>query len=297
MPSHLTSQPPAELLRRWAIAPTIYLGGRRNQHWLVNSGKTELVLHASPIDISYELQVQQYLRREGWPVPQLIREPTRLADKTWCLLERLPGASLEDSPAERRTRGRLLAELHESTAQLTGVGQRAGFVLADANAGDPELDASIRAYERLRPREGHIMRWHLDWARSAFAKLKLQDAETVVLHGDFARWNLLFEDDRLTGILDFEASHRNYRVADFALSWRGDQDEVLAGYTEVHPLSELDWQLLVPVFWSWLFLGMKQHIGDILSGEGPPHGLEWQIKHLLKRAGVLAERAPAYPAA
>ncbi len=49
------------------------MGGRRNQHWLVNSGKTELVLHASPIDISYELQVQQYLRREGWPVPQLIR--------------------------------------------------------------------------------------------------------------------------------------------------------------------------------------------------------------------------------
>src|SRR6266567_8971087 len=143
MPSNLTSQPPAELLRRWAIAPTVYLGGRRNQHWLVSSGKTDLVLHASPIDISYELQVQQHLRREGWPVPQLIREPTRLADKTWCLLERLPGAPLEDSPAERRTRGRLLAELHESTAQHTGVGQRAGFVLADANAGDPELETSI----------------------------------------------------------------------------------------------------------------------------------------------------------
>src|SRR6266851_3361941 len=73
MPSHLISQPPEELLRRWAITTTAYLGGRRNQHWLVNSGKTELVLHASPIDISYELQVQQYLRREGWPVPQLIR--------------------------------------------------------------------------------------------------------------------------------------------------------------------------------------------------------------------------------
>src|SRR5216683_315080 len=137
MPSHLISHPPEEVLRRWAITTTAYLGGRRNQHWLVNSGKTELVLHASPIDISYELQVQQYLRREGWPVPQLIREPTRLADKTWCLIERLPGTSLDDSPGERRKRGRLLAELHESTVQHTGVGQRAGFVLADANAGDP----------------------------------------------------------------------------------------------------------------------------------------------------------------
>src|SRR5258708_1749755 len=216
MPSHLISQPPAELLRRWAIAPTVYLGGRRNQHWLVSSGKTELVLHASPFDITYELQVQQYLHREGWPVSQLLREPTWLADKTWCLLERLPGASRDDSPEERRERGRLLAQLHASTTRLSGLDQRAGFVLADALAGDPELETSLCAYERLRPREGHIMRWHLEWARTAFAKLDLHDAETVVLHGDFARWNLLFQDDRLTGILDFEASQRNYRVADFA---------------------------------------------------------------------------------
>src|SRR5258708_20208377 len=115
MPSHLISQPPEELLRRWAITTTAYLGGRRNQHWLVNSGKTELVLHASPIDISYELQVQQYLRREGWPVPQLIHEPTRLADKTWCLPEQLPGASLEASPADPPTRPPFLAPPHAST--------------------------------------------------------------------------------------------------------------------------------------------------------------------------------------
>jgi Ser/Thr protein kinase RdoA (MazF antagonist) len=130
--------------------------------------------------------------------------------------------------------------------------------------------------------------------RTAFVRLDLRDAETIVLHGDFARWNLLFQDDRLSGILDFEVTHRNYRVADFALAWRGDQDEVLAGYTEVHPLSELDWELLVPVFWSWLFMGMKQHIGDILSGQSPPHGFEWQVKHLLKRAGIVGQRAPAY---
>ena len=141
MPSHLISQPPEELLRRWAITTTAYLGGRRNQHWLVNSGKTELVLHASPIDISYELQVQQYLRREGWPVPQLIREPTRLADKTWCLLERLSGASLEDSPAERRTRGRLLAELHGSTATATS---RAGTCSSRMN-GSAASSTSKRA--------------------------------------------------------------------------------------------------------------------------------------------------------
>src|SRR5258708_30475396 len=167
MPSHLISQPPGDLLRRWAITTSAYLGGRGNQHWLVSSGKTELVLHASPFDITYELDVQQYLRREGWPVPQLIREPTRLADKTWCLLERLPGASRDDSPEERRERGRLLAELHASTAHLTELGQRAGSVLADVLAGDPELETALCAYDRLRPPEGRVIRWHLDWERTA----------------------------------------------------------------------------------------------------------------------------------
>src|SRR5207253_4137941 len=131
------------------------------------------------------------------------------------------------------------------------------IVLSIANSCDPMIESLYSAYERLRPLKGHIKRLQLDWERTVFALLYLQNAETVVLHGDFARWNLLFQDEQLSGILDFEARHRNYRVADFALSWRGDQDEVLAGYTEVSPLSELDWQLLVPVFWSWLFLGMK----------------------------------------
>src|SRR4051812_41948946 len=99
MPSQLISQPPEELLRGWAITTIAYLGGRRNQHWLVSSGNTELVLHASPIDISYELQVQQHLHRAGWPVAQLILEPTKIDGRTWCLLERLPGSSLDDRPA------------------------------------------------------------------------------------------------------------------------------------------------------------------------------------------------------
>jgi hypothetical protein len=46
------------------------------------------------------------------------------------------------------------------------------------------------------------MHRHLDRPRTAFARLDLQNAETVVMPRDFARWNLLFQGDRLTGILD-----------------------------------------------------------------------------------------------
>lgn len=106
-------------------------------------------------------------------------------------------------------------------------------MLADVLVSDPELDSSLRTYERIRPAAGRIMRWHLDWTRAAFARLDLRRAEIILLHGDFAPWNLLFENDCLSGIVDFEASHLNYMVADFALSWRADQDDVLAGYADV----------------------------------------------------------------
>ena len=110
------------------------------------------------------------------------------------------------------------------------MGQRGGFGLADEVIGDAELPGLIREYEKLRPSEGHVVRWHIDQAREGFDRLNLDSAETTVLHSDFAPWNLLYEGESLTGILDFDATHLNYRVADFANSWRGNQDEVIEGY-------------------------------------------------------------------
>ena len=112
-----------------------------------------------------------------------------------------------------------------------------------------------------------------------------------------APWNLLFEGEKLTGIIDFEATHLNYRVADFANSWRGYQEEVIDGYQEIHELSELDWQLLTPVYWSWIFLDVKDEIQAMVSGKVPPHDLEWPIRHLMRREGLLGQRADPYPGA
>ena len=175
------------------------------------------------------------------------------------------------------------------------MGQRGGFGRADEVIGDPDLPGLIREYEKLRPSEGHVVRWHIDQARERFDRLDLGSAATIVLHSDFAPWNLLYEDEVLTGVLDFDATHLNYRVADFANSWRGNQDEVIEGYEEVRKLSELDWELLVPTFWAWLFIGVKQAIKTTLAERRTPPGLEWQVKHLLRRDGLMCRRAPAYP--
>jgi aminoglycoside phosphotransferase (APT) family kinase protein len=287
----------------WAalsLTPVRYLGGRLNQHWLVESGGKPFVLSGyvrEPIEsLKYELEVLRRLSQQGWPVPEPVQEPAELLGRLWCLFTLLPGESrLEQTSDERRARGRLLALLHEATASLVDIGQRSGFRTANEVVCDPQLLQAIRKYERVRPAAGHAMRWHLDKAYEMFDGLRLDDAETIVLHGDFIPWNTLFEGERLSGIVDFEATHLNYRVSDFALSWRGHQDDVIQGYEQVRVLNELDWQLLVPCYWSWLFLGIQEEISAMIEGNAPYHDFAWQVRHLIRRSKI--SHAAIYPGA
>ena len=291
---------PRTVRQQLGITPVEYLGGRHKQSWLVEHRRSRLVARCYPSqpfpDIAYELEVMARLDEDGWPVPVAVAEPIEVDGRTWCLSKFLPGTCrTTNGPGDRRQRGRLLAELHEVTRRLARMGQRRGFGLADEVIGDPELLSVIREYEKLRPYEGHVARWHIDHVRENLTRLDLGSAETIVLHSDFAPWNLLYEGERLTGILDFDATHLNYRVADFALSWRGNQDEVIEGYDEVHKLSDLDWELLVPVFWAWLFIGVKQVLRTTLAENRTPPDLEWQVRHLLRRDGLIGRRVSVYP--
>ena len=291
---------PQVCLDRWSIKQVKHLGGRVNQHWLVETDSSRLVLRGYPEDqvqdVWYEHEVMRRLHQLGWPVATVVEDPISAADRLWSLFTLLPGAPRVDKgPDERRDRGRLLAELHESTSALADMGQWRGFRKADEIVHDPTLVEAIREYERIRPSHGHIMRWHLDKVRRAFEPIELDDAETIVLHSDFAPWNLLFVDGKLSGVLDFESTHLNYRVSDFALSWRGHQDEVVEGYEEVHPLSDFDQNLLCPAYWSWLFIGVKQRIEGMISGQIPIHDFDWQVEHLLRRPELYSERLEPYP--
>ena len=126
------------------------------------------------------------------------------------------------------------------------------------------------------------------------AEMPLADAKRVILHGDFAPWNLLYQNGSLTGILDFESSHLNFRVADFALSWRGYQDDVVLGYEEVSPLSEDERRLIVPIFWAWLFNGVEQAMRQSRKDGSKLPDLQWETRHLLMRT-TLHNGVPPYP--
>lgn len=286
------------VLRRFGASPVRCLGGRANEHWLVERGAAHFVLRGYAAeqlgDIAYELAVLRRLHAMGWPVPELVDDPLQCGGRKWCLFTLLPGTPRVRSPEEGRARGRILAELHASTVHLVDMGQRDGYSMSDALICGPELLDAVRAYEAIRPAEGHLLRWHLDRAREAIAGAETDTANLLVVHGDFAPWNLLFDGDKLTGVLDFEFTHLNYPVADFALSWRGTYDEVIDGYQEARPLSDREIEMVVPVFWAWLFIGVRDEIAAMLDGRTPVHGFEWQSKQLMRRSALLGERTPWY---
>lgn len=288
--------PNAEVLARLNVSVESYLGGRANRHWLVRVKGERAVLRRyqdSPQgDIDYELAVLTALHDRGWPTPIPLAEPVHVQGRTWAVFRWLPG---QPPTTDLTGRGRLLARLHADTQRLAGMGQRAGCVRAEELVADPRLTEALRAYERVAPRAARIMRWHQESAHEQFGRLDLQDRHLVVLHGDFADRNLLYQNGRLTGILDFEATHLNHRVAEFALAWRGRRDALVLAYDEVHPLDDTDWALLAPTLWSWAFIGVADAIEQILSGAVPAHDFDWQVGMLLRRSPLMGAAQAPYP--
>jgi Ser/Thr protein kinase RdoA (MazF antagonist) len=278
-----------EVCARWRLTAGPVLGDRADGTWEATRNGVRFVVKLFgaeyPPDWRYTLRVAAAIREQGWPTPEPAEEPLVTPHGAWVLFHRLPGRARTptsaDRPAEERARGRLLAEFHEAAAATGITEQRDGFTLPADVVNDPELERWLRLHERARPDEGRALRACREAVAQWFDDNATPDAPRSVIHGDFAPWNLLYDGDRLTGVLDFEATHHTFQVADFALSWRGYHDDVLRGYDEVRALSGTEWRLVRPVFWAWLFLGVTKL--------PPSTGLEWQLSHLRKQSPLLTK--------
>lgn len=261
---------------RWGLSLDEALTGAGSGTWAVRRSGEPLILkyYTSP-SWAYELAFAAALRAQGWPTPS----PLEVGDDGWVLFSRLPG---RPRPDDQLARGRLLAALHRAATACGISAPRPGFPPPQEVVGDPALARLLHAHARSHPVDGAVLLDGLSSAASWFADHPVVDAPRSVIHGDFAPWNLLFDDGRLTGVLDFEASHHTFQVADFALSWRGYQDDVIRGYDSVRPLSDLEWRLIRPAYQAWLFQGVRAALES-----GAPVDLSWQVAHLRKRSALI----------
>jgi Ser/Thr protein kinase RdoA (MazF antagonist) len=98
---------------------------------------------------------------------------------------------------------------------------------------------------------------------------------------------LLFKDGLLTGILDFELAHSDHRIADFALAWRGQYDDVITAYSEVASLEAEEWALLTPLWWAQLIEGACRNIRAGVRDDG------WTLQMLLRRSKLMGVASSA----
>lgn len=166
---------------------------------------------------------------------------------------------------------------------------------ADEVVASATLDSALAYYATVFPEDARVMQWHVERSRLAFGEGGVALPQAVI-HGDFAPWNLHFTDGELTGIVDFDLAHLNYRIADFALSWRGKYDDVVRGFNDVTPLTDAEWALLTPVRWAWIMWFVEDDIDDMRTGREQPRRLEWVVDQLLRRSPLMGPDAEPYRA-
>ena len=137
-------------------------------------------------------------------------------DGPWCVSERVPGRTLHDAwpGADVPTRKAMIESLGVALRALHRVPVSADLLppwLADALAGKPRaayhppvVDAVLGQVEAARRRPGgdsRLLADVADWVRERLALFAAD--EPVLVHGDVHGSNVIVDEGRVTGLLDF----------------------------------------------------------------------------------------------
>jgi aminoglycoside phosphotransferase (APT) family kinase protein len=164
------------------------------------------------------------------PVPAIVTEEIRAFDRGWySLVEKLPGKTgkLDISPRKVRNAARYLAKIHDVRSFETS-----GWVRFE------DREPSIRPFQ-----DGSLRRWILrtveetsttlgdggiESAGSALERVFEREGAAlpdefapVFCHNDFTPDNVLFENEEVVGILDFDRAHASHAQRDLVKAANG----------------------------------------------------------------------------
>jgi Ser/Thr protein kinase RdoA (MazF antagonist) len=235
-----------------------------NGNWLVEvPGGQRAVLRryhpgAIPEEIAYEHAVLAHLAAAGWAVPHPVSELTGQDGRWYCLTRYIPGQPIEsESPAQQARRGRDLARLHLALRELGDrLGQRPGWRpqhTAVTVHADIDWDACVRGLAAVSPRLGAWTRAAADRSRDALAAIGAGELPVMVLHGDFAEWNVHCQQGGLAGVIDFGLTHLDSRPYELAIARTYRAPHVIGAYRgelarHGWPLSALEEAVIIPIY-------------------------------------------------
>jgi Ser/Thr protein kinase RdoA (MazF antagonist) len=236
-----------------------------NANWLVETADPEpLVLRryhpqVTREELGYEHAVIGYLADAGWVVPAAVGEPVRWQGRWYCLNRYVPGQAVRAEDArQRRRRGRDLARLHLA---LRGAAERLGqrpewraqhTAVTTVRSGRP-WEERVAGLASVSPRLAAWAQAAATQAHESLAALGADELPVMVVHGDFAAWNVHYDRERLAGVIDFGLTHVDSRPFELAIARSYRAPEMLDAYRAElaalgWPLSELEEAAVTPVY-------------------------------------------------
>ena len=231
--------------------------GNGNWHLWTRDGEHHVLRRyhvlRSESDLAYETKVLDHLTGRGWCVPAKIAGPIRYDNRLWAVTQFVPGLPhKEETAAQQAERGELLARLHADLRDLE-LGSRPGFFQAadlDAMGEFQSWERGVDLLRKQRPNLADRAVQAMCDAKELVVERDLLRLPQAIVHGDFASWNVHFDDDgRLAGVIDFDLAHPDSRAWEFVIARLDLAPGLLTGYQRAttHPLSESELAAIEPL--------------------------------------------------
>jgi homoserine kinase type II len=233
--------------------------------------------------VRFAHRVQDHLIQAGFPLARLIRTRLhqatllQLRDQIYELFEFRPGHAFAQKPEEARDAGVVLARFHEATgsfdppASLTK--PRGDYHDAAAvRTGMAAIGSALSMHDSFTGDElelTQLVEFLLSAYNRAADSVNRQDLSSIaeqVIHSDWHPGNLLFRENRVFAVVDYDSMRYARRIIDvangalqFSMIAKGDPaswpDELdleryaafLAGYESISGLSPSERECLVPL--------------------------------------------------
>ena len=302
----------ADWLKAYSVGTLVELkgiaSGIENTNYFVTTTHGRYVLtlfeRLPAKDLPFYLGLMAHLARHGIPCPSPIADRrnrilSALSGKPAALVTRLPGATIEaPAPAHCAEVGAVLADMHVAGQSYPG---------ALENPRGPRWwrEAAREVLPFLEAPHAHLLESELEFQ----SRFRGHDLQRGPVHADLFRDNVLFDDSRIGGVIDFYFAGVDAWLFDVAVTlndWcvesdgaldRARADAFLAAYHAVRPFTAAErdaWPVMLRAaalrFWlSRLYDFHLPRPGELVHAHDPEHFrriLELRIRDALNHPWV-----------